>query len=246
MSRNKLVRFSEMATFSNVIQPNLKEITIESFKYKGKWREEVFEKPNPIVLELGCGKGEYTIGLAEWYPQKNFVGIDIKGSRMYVGAKKALAIPLKNVVFIRTKIELIEFIFDTHEVDEIWITFPDPQPKKRWTKKRLTSSWFQNRYINILKPNGILHLKTDNFFLYHYTIALLNFNKVDIQFASENIHAEKMAPKEISIHTYYEKQFLEKGQKITYLQWKNPGKKINELNEEIYQKIEEQYLRSDI
>ncbi len=242
MSRSKLVRFSEMASFSNVFQPNLKEIHTENYQYKGKWHAEVFNNQHPIVLELGCGKGEYTLGLAQWCPEKNFIGIDIKGARMYVGAKKALNESLTNVVFLRTKIELIEFIFAPNEVDEIWITFPDPQPKKRWTKKRLTSSWFQNRYINILKDGGFLHLKTDNRFLYHYTLALLKFNNVNIVFASEDVHSDITAPKEICIRTHYESKFLEKGVKITYIKWQKPLQPIVELSDEIYEKIEKQYL----
>lgn len=247
MSRNKLLRFAEMANFPNVLQPDLKNFTANNFSYKGKWTNDFFKNNFPLILELGCGKGEYTVGLGEIFPQKNFIGIDIKGSRMYIGAKNALENQMHNVAFLRTKIELLEYIFEKDEIDEIWLTFPDPQPKKRWTKKRLTSSWFLNRYKNILKKDGIIHLKTDNTFLYHYTLKLLKINNINVCYCSEDIHGSFSTEfKELKILTHYEQQFLEKGDKIKYIRWQNPNKDIKDLSDEEYEEIEKRYHRSSL
>jgi len=243
MTRNKLIRFAEMANFPNVLQPDLKIFTINNFTYKGKWNSNFFKNNNPIIIELGCGKGEYTIGLGEIFQQKNFIGIDIKGARMYVGAKKALEKKINNVAFLRTKIELIEYIFGKDEIDEIWLTFPDPQPKKRWTKKRLTSSYFQNKYRHILKNKGIMHLKTDNKFLYYYTLTLLKTNNVNILYNCEDIHNNNFYEKpELKIITYYEQQFIEKGEKIKYICWEKPEKELKELSDETSKEIEKLYI----
>ena len=157
-SKNKLKRFEENKTFVNVIEPTRDEVINDSHGLKGNWNQSIFKNNNPIVLELGCGKGEYTIGLAERYPDKNFIGIDIKGARFWRGAKTAIEENLKNVYFIRTQIELITYLFDNNEVDEIWITFPDPQIKYKRTKHRLTNQSFLEKYKTILKPDKcILH-----------------------------------------------------------------------------------------
>ncbi len=241
MSRNKTARFAAMATFSNVFQPPLGKDEI--FAQKGKWNSEVFKNSNPVVLELGCGKGEYTVGLASAFANKNYIGIDIKGSRMFVGAKTAINNKLSNAAFLRTRIELIENFFNPAEVDEIWITFPDPQPKKRWTKKRLTSSHFINKYLSILKPEAVLHLKTDCTFLYYYTLALLQKNNVRVLEHSDDVHHTQILDEIHNICTHYENLFMEQGQKITYIKWQKPDKPLIELDDETYQTIEEQYLR---
>lgn len=239
MVRNKLAKFAEMQHFSNVFQPSL---LTNSFEYKGRWNEVVFNNNHPLVLELGCGKGEYTLGLARQFKEKNFIGIDIKGARMYFGAKQALQEQLTNVAFLRIRIELIENFFNKGEVDEIWLTFPDPQPKKRWTKKRLTSAIFLNKYQQISKPGSIIHLKTDSLFLYYYTLTLLQKNNIEILAQTNNLYQSEYLQFTHGIKTHYETQFLEQGLVITYLQWKLPEYSIIELDDETYQKIEEQYL----
>lgn len=241
MSRKKIERFAEMSTFSNVFQPQISKDVI--FYLKGKWNTEVFKNTNPIVLELGCGKGEYTVGLASAFPYKNYIGVDIKGARMYVGAKTALNNKLRNVAFLRTKIELIENFFNPGEVDEIWITFPDPQPKKRWTKKRLTSSYFINKYMSILRSEAILHLKSDSDFLYHYTLTLLKKNNVPVLQNTNDVYQDKILDDIHNICTYYEKLHIEQGKKIKYIRWQKSNKPLIELNDEEYKAIEEQYLR---
>ena len=160
-SKNKLKRFNENDTFHNVFQPKREELVDAEYPLKGQWNEQFFKNKNPLVLELGCGKGEYTVGLAERYPNKNFIGIDIKGARFWRGAKTAIENELPNVAFIRAQIELVENLFATNEIDEIWITFPDPQIKYKRTKHRMTNDLFLKRYKNILNDAGIVHLKTD-------------------------------------------------------------------------------------
>jgi len=244
MSRNKTVRFAEMRHFSNVFQPPITQE--DTFEFKGQWNQRVFKNQHPIILELGCGKGEYTIGLGSAFPYNNYIGVDIKGARMYVGAKHALQHNLTNVAFLRTRIELIENFFNKEEVDQIWITFPDPQPKKKWTKKRLTSSYYQNKYFNILKQNAILHLKTDSLFLYQYTLQLLIKNKVTILAHSDNVYHTLWLNHLPPITTYYESLFLQQGKNITYIQWLKPQNKLVELSDEEFDQIEEQYLRPSV
>ena len=168
MTKRKLERFTEMAHFRNVLQPGFDEVFGRKHPIMGKWHDTFFGNDNPIVIELGCGKGEYTVGLAKKFPEKNFIGIDIKGSRMWRGAKSAIEENLKNTGFLRTRIEFINSFFDKDEVDEIWLTFPDPQPKK--SNKRLSSCRFLNMYSNFLKQEGYIHLKTDSELLYSYTL----------------------------------------------------------------------------
>jgi len=220
-SKNKLKRFQENETFSNLFQPSREELLNDNFALKGKWNEQYFKNDNPIVLELGCGKGEYTLGLSERFPDKNFIGIDIKGARIWRGAKTALETSQNNVAFIRMQIELIEKTFETGEVSEIWITFPDPQIKYKRTKHRLTNPDFLKRYKNILKDEGVIHLKTDSEFLHGYTIGLLQGLGHDILYAHHDIYINTYAPEEVvNIQTFYEKQFLEQGKAITYLKFK--------------------------
>jgi len=218
-SKNKLKRFKENETFANVLQPSREEVVGE-FSLKGKWNT-FFKNDNPIVLELGCGKGEYTIALAEKNPNKNFIGIDIKGARFWRGAKTAIENNMQNVAFIRTQIELVDYIFAENEIDEIWITFPDPQIKYQRTKHRMTNSSFLKRYHHILKDDGIMNLKTDSEFMHGYTLGLIHGEGHEIIHANHNVYKNEGAPEEVtSTQTFYEKQYLEKGKPITYIRFK--------------------------
>ena len=220
-SKNKLRRFKENDTFSNVVQPTREEVLNDSLKLKGNWKHAFFKNNNPLVLELGCGKGEYSVNLAENFPEKNFLGIDIKGARFWRGAKTALEDNLTNVGFLRTQIELIDMIFEENEVDEIWITFPDPQIKYKRTKHRLTNYEFLQKYKKILKPNGIVHLKTDSEFMHGYTLGLLHGLGEVVEFANHDVYGSHGSPSAVTeIQTFYEKQYLEQGKKITYIQFK--------------------------
>ncbi|MGP1992116.1 tRNA (guanosine(46)-N7)-methyltransferase TrmB [Zobellia laminariae] len=218
-SKNKLKRFKENETFSNVIQPN-REAVKQGFEKRGKWND-FFGNDNPIVLELGCGKGEYTVGLAKQDPSKNFIGIDIKGARLWRGAKTALEDNLKNVAFLRTQIELIDELFAQDEVSEIWITFPDPQIKYKRTKHRMTNEAFLGKYKKILRPDGLMHLKTDSEFMHGYTLGLLHGLGLEVNYANHDVYKNEGSPKEVlELQTFYEKQYLEKGKPITYIQFK--------------------------
>ena len=220
-SKNKLKRFSENETFDNVFQPTREEVVGDQFPLKGKWNKEFFKNDNPIVLELGCGKGEYSVGLAERFPEKNFIGIDIKGARFWRGAKTAVEIGMNNVAFVRTQIELIHHIFTQNEVSEIWITFPDPQIKYKRTKHRMTNSAFLDNYKKILKPNGLMHLKTDSEFMHGYTLGLLHGLGYEVLYANHNIYKNEGAPAEVTgIQTFYESQYLEVNKSITYIQFR--------------------------
>ncbi|PKH49783.1 tRNA (guanosine(46)-N7)-methyltransferase TrmB [Tenacibaculum sp. Bg11-29] len=218
-SKNKLKRFKENETFANVLQPTREEVVGE-FSLKGKWNT-FFKNDNPIVLELGCGKGEYTIALAEKNPNKNFIGIDIKGARFWRGAKTAIENNMQNVAFIRTQIELVDYIFAENEVDEIWITFPDPQIKYQRTKHRMTNTAFLKRYHHVLKEEGIMNLKTDSEFMHGYTLGLIHGEGHEIIHANHNVYKNEGAPEEVtSTQTFYEKQYLEVGKPITYIRFK--------------------------
>lgn len=218
-SKNKLKRFNENETFDNVIQPTREEMTT-AFEWKGKWAA-FFKNDNPITLELGCGKGEYTIDLARKYPNRNFIGVDIKGARFWRGAKTAIEEGLTNVAFLRTQIELVEYAFGKHEIDEIWITFPDPQIKYKRTKHRMTNPEFLSKYKNILVEGGFINLKTDSEFMHGYTLGLLQGLGEDIVFAHHDIYTHTEAPEEVvRTQTFYEKQYLEQGKAITYLKFR--------------------------
>ena len=223
MGKNKIARFEENRRLSNVIQPTREE-ALGNFELKGKWREKVFKNDNPIVLELGCGKGEYSVGMAKAFPDKNFIGVDIKGARFWFGAKEAVENNLKNAAFLRTQIELVDYFFAENEVDEIWITFPDPQIKYRRTKHRLTHPDFLARYQRILKPGGIIHLKTDSEFLHGYTLGYLQGAGHEIITAHHDIYGapeyEPGTPLLRDVRTYYEELFSAKGKTITYIKFR--------------------------
>lgn len=220
MGKGKLKRFEENDSFSHVIQPGTEEVLHADFYLKGKWKKEYFHSENPLVLELGCGKGEYTLGMARAFPAKNFIGIDIKGARIWRGAKSVAEENIGNAAFIRTRIEFIRSIFAPGEVDEIWITFPDPQLKIRRTKKRLTSSGFLENYRTFLKNDGLIHLKTDSRELYDYTLALLQLNQFEILDATADLYESHQGNPILSIKTHYEGIFTKEGKKITYLRFR--------------------------
>ncbi|EDP98429.1 tRNA (guanosine(46)-N7)-methyltransferase TrmB [Kordia algicida OT-1] len=220
-SKNKLKRFRENDTFANVIQPTREEIVSGKFPYKGKWNSDFFKNDAPIVLELGCGKGEYTVALAKKFPHKNFIGIDIKGARFWRGAKTAVEDEMPNVAFIRTQIELIEGLFAENEVAEIWITFPDPQIKYKRTKHRMTNETFLARYKKILNAEGTVHLKTDSEFMHGYTLGLLHGAGHEVLYANHDVYRNEGSPKEVTeIQTFYELQYLEVNKAITYIHFK--------------------------
>lgn len=218
-----------MATFSNVLQPSLEEVFNKDYPLKGNWSRDFFKNSNPIVLELGCGKGEYTVGLARKFPGKNFLGIDIKGARMWIGAKDALENNLQNVGFLRTRIEHIESFFAKDEISEIWITFPDPQLKKQRVKKRLTSSRFLPKYRKFIKRQGLIHLKTDNEVLFNYTHELAKQNQFKIEVATANLYGSGSSDDILAIQTFYESQYVAQGIPIKYIRFTIPHE--NEITE---------------
>lgn len=226
MSKNKLAKFADMAEYEHVFEYPYSVADNKEFEMKGKWNKEVFKNDNPIVLELGCGRGEYTIGLAKMFPEKNFIGIDIKGARMWSGATQAKQEGLKNVAFLRTNIEIIELFFAKNEVSEIWITFADPQMKK--ATKRLTSTFFINRYRKFLQQEGIIHLKTDSNFLFTYTKYMAEKNDTPVLFITEDLYGEGLNDKILDIKTYYEQQWLDRGLKIKYIKMQLPKKEVLE------------------
>ena len=218
-SKNKLKRFNENEAFPNVVQPTRESLIEESFAHKGNWHL-FFNNSNPIVVELGCGKGEYTVALAMQHPDCNYIGIDIKGARFWRGAKTALEEKLTNVVFIRTQIELINHVFAENEVSEIWLTFPDPQLKFKRTKHRLTNPDFLAKYQAVLSPKGIMHLKTDSSFLHGYTLGVLDGMNITPQMSHHDVYSYVHAPEDVvSIQTFYEQQYLAQQIPITYLRF---------------------------
>jgi tRNA (guanine-N7-)-methyltransferase len=212
--KKKLIRFGENLTFPHLFQPRYHEL-LNGFYLKGKWHSDYFRNNNPIVVELGCGKGEYTVGLAENCPGRNYIGIDVKGARLWRGCKTSQEKKLFNVAFIRTLVDHIEKIFLPHEISEIWITFPDPQLKKPW--KRLTSPEFLARYRNILVQGGMIHLKTDNFELFEYTLEIIRGNNHQLLFSTKDLYGSGIKDDVILFQTFYEKIWLEEGKKIFYL-----------------------------
>lgn len=217
MVKKKLIRFAENFTFEHMFQQSYDEL-MEGFRLKGKWHREYFRNDHPIILELGCGKGEYTVGLAREYPQKNFIGIDIKGARLWKGGKAIQQEKLGNAAFIRTKIDLIEHFFNPGEVEEIWITFPDPQRKKE--RKRLTSPRFLARYAKIMKEEGIVHLKTDSTLLFEYTRDILEDLELEILFSTYDLYSSSYDGPATEIRTFYEEMFVKEGVSIKYLEFK--------------------------
>ena len=218
-SKNKLKRFKENLNFTNLFQPNRDDLIEKNFELRGKWNS-FFKNDNPIVLELGCGKGEYTTELAKLNPNKNYIGIDIKGARIWKGAKESIQNNLNNVCFIRTQIELIDKIFFKQEISEIWITFPDPQQKIQRKKHRLTNVVFMSMYKKILKKGGEVNLKTDSEFLHGYSLGIIEGMGIDPIFSNHDIYSNNNAPKEaLEIKTFYEKKFID-SKKITFLKFK--------------------------
>ena len=215
--KDKLRRFAENLTFRCMVQPEFEEVFRTDFRLKGRWREDFFGNPNPVVLELGCGRGEYTVSLAERYPDKNFIGVDIKGARMWRGAKTATEQEMRNAGFLRTRIEFIDSCFAPGEVDEIWITFPDPQMAK--ARKRLTGTRFLSLYKKMLKEDGIIHLKTDSPFLYQYTAELIRLNGLTAFVNTDDLYASGLDDKILGIKTFYEQQWLSRGKQIKYLKF---------------------------
>ena len=217
MGKNKLKKFAEMDTFDNVFQYPFAIVERDGFPLKGRWKSDFFKNDNPIVLELGCGKGEYAVGLARRFPEKNYIGVDIKGARMWTGAKAAVKEGISNVAFLRTNIELINRFFEPGEVSEIWITFPDPQMKK--VRKRLTSTRFLDLYRDILVADGIVHLKTDSPFLYTYTDALVKLNELPTEVNTSDLYNSDIVDDILEIKTFYEQQWLDRGLTIKYIKF---------------------------
>jgi tRNA (guanine-N7-)-methyltransferase len=207
-----------MAEYPNVFQPTFEELK-SGFSIQGKWKSEVFKNDNPLVVELGCGKGEYSVGLARKYPEKNFLGVDVKGARMWKGASDAVNDGISNVAFLRTRIEFIEYCFTKSEVDEIWITFPDPQIKKKRAKNRLTHPVFLERYSNILQDSGLIHLKTDSQFLHGYTLGIIEGHQHHLEDAEYDIYNAVLQRDNMEIKTHYEQLFLKKNMPISYLRF---------------------------
>ena len=207
-----------MATYEHVVQMTFSQLQAEEFKYKGKWSEAFFGNNHPVILELGCGKGEYTVKLAKHYPEINFIGVDIKGSRMWKGATQAKNEGLTNVAFLRTNIENIRMFFGEGEVAEIWLTFPDPQMKK--ARKRLTATNFISNYRQIMVPNGIIHLKSDSNFMYRYTEAMVAENQFEVIRQTDDLYHSEILDEVLSIQTFYEKQWLDRGLTIKYIAFK--------------------------
>ena len=224
MSKGKLAKFADMETYENVFQYPYSVVEHVPFEMQGHWHEQYFHNDNPIVLELGCGKGEYTVGLAKLYPNMNFIGVDIKGARMWTGATQAIKEGLKNVAFLRTNIEIIDRFFAPDEVQEIWLTFSDPQMKN--PRKRLTSTYFMNRYRRFLIDGGIIHLKTDSNFLFTYTTYMVEKNHLPLVLRTNDLYSENSENSEYSeaasIQTYYEQMWIDRGLNIKYMKFHLP------------------------
>ncbi|MBN2175970.1 MAG: tRNA (guanosine(46)-N7)-methyltransferase TrmB [Bacteroidales bacterium] len=216
MAKKKLQRFEENKTFYNLFQPEYEEVE-KVFFLKGNWNRNFFNNQNPIVIELGCGKGEYSIGLARKFAGKNFIGIDRKGARIWRGCKTSVEESLINVAFLRIRVELLEKVFDRQEVSEIWITFPDPHPKSKESKRRLTSPRFLKIYQNILAPGGIIHLKTDNGDLFDYTLEVIREFNYNLHYQTKDLYKSAFGGEAPKIQTFYERMFLDENTQIKYL-----------------------------
>lgn len=231
MGKNKLKKFADMAKFNCVLQYPREELLKNGFPHFGRWNADVFEAEKPLVLELGCGKGEYTVGLARQDAQRNFIGVDIKGARMWTGASIVEQEKIPNATFLRAEIENIDKFFAPGEVEQIWITFPDPQMKK--TRKRLTSTRFLSMYRNIMQPGGVINLKTDSPFLYEYTRRLVMLNGLEVLVDTADLYGSGIADADHSIKTYYEQQWLARGKKIKLLSFRlDPHTELKEPEED--------------
>ena len=216
MGKNKLSKFADMESYPHVLQvPSHTLRNGISFDMCGKWNKLFFKNDHPIVLELGCGKGEYTVEMAQMFPEKNFIGVDIKGARIWTGAKKSFEVGMKNVAFLRTDIEMIHHLFGTDEVAEIWLTFPDPQMKK--VTKRLTSTNFLKNYQQFVIADGKIHLKTDSNFMYTYTCEMVKANNYPIIYNTNDLYIQPLPDPVLDIKTYYEQQWLSRGMTIKYI-----------------------------
>ena len=219
MAKRKLQRFAENATFTHFFQPEWDELS-SGFLLRGKWNDDFFKNGNPVIIEMGCGKGEYTVDLSDKYPERNFIGIDKKGARMWKGGKTSHENAMPNVAFVRSHAEMVGSIFEAGEVDELWITFPEPQPNSPRSKKRFTSSQFLDRYRSILKPGGIIHLKTDSELVYESTLELVLAENYPLQYSCDDLYqnaAIEQLKDVMEVQTHYEKIWLGKGFKIKYL-----------------------------
>jgi tRNA (guanine-N7-)-methyltransferase len=226
MSKGKLEKFAMISGYKNVVEPSMDEAMNTGIALKGNWNKTFFKNNNPIVVELACGGGEYTIGLAKMYPNKNFIGVDIKGNRIWKGATKAIENKLDNVGFLRTRIDFIANCFAKNEVDEIWITFPDPQMKKNRRRKRLTNKLFLSRYQKFLKANGKMRLKSDSTFFYAFTKEIIEEKGLDVIFECDDIYTKYTLQnpntplsKELELKTFYENMWLEEGKTIKYIEY---------------------------
>lgn len=221
MGKDKIKRFEENLTFAALVQPEFDEVWQKDYKLKGRWAQDFFKNSNPVVLELGCGRGEYSVELGRHYPDKNFIGIDIKGARLWRGAKTVTESGMTNVGFLRTRIEFIGSFFAENEISEVWITFPDPQLRKNRVKKRLTAPEFLAQYAAFLKSDGFVHLKTDSQHLHEYTKEVVRINNLEVKECCNDIYpnADKFIPELCSIQTTYEKRYLGEGMAITYIKF---------------------------
>jgi len=226
MSKGKLEKFAMISEYKNVVEPTMEEAMHSGIALKGKWKKEFFKNNHPITVELACGGGEYTVGMAAMYPERNFIGVDIKGNRIWKGATKAIEQNLNNVGFLRTRIDFIANCFSKDEVDEIWITFPDPQMNKNRRRKRLTNKLFLSRYQKFLKSKGKMRLKSDSDFFYEFTKKVIEEKSLDILFDCDDIYSkytpqnpDSRLTKELLLKTFYENMWLEEGKKIKYIEY---------------------------
>ncbi len=220
MGKGKLAKFADMREYPHVFEYPYSVVDNVPFPMKGHWGETFFKNDHPIVLELGCGRGEYTVGLGRLFPEKNFIGVDIKGARMWTGATESFQAGMTNVAFLRTQIEIIDRFFAEGEISEIWLTFSDPQMKK--ATKRLTSTYFMERYRRFLTDRGLVHLKTDSNFMFTYTKYMIEHNHLPVEVMTEDLYHSGMADEILSIRTYYEQQWLDRGLDIKYIRFRLP------------------------